>query len=155
MDMSKTLVTQVANLQGGLSQMWRQLNVALDTKLTKSISEHPSLEDFALSVLGINKTDLDRIEEEKRDRKEYIRKIIASSDPSFGRFMTQVYTYYQRLRAIGRRDGIKTKLRAGTRDELLKLLRQKVNATPFTEEALLEMGVLLYKISRTNADSQP
>ena len=140
------------NLQGAWSQMWRQLNVVTDTKLTRAISSSPSLEDFALSTLGITKQDLERIEEEKRDRKEYIRKVIESSDPSFGRFMTQVYEFYQRLRSNGGRDGSKTILRAGTKGEVLKLLRQQVGKQNMSDEDVFELCLLLYKFTRAKSD---
>ena len=104
------------------------------------------MEDFALSVLEITKQDLNRLEEEKRDKKEYIRKVIASSDPSFGRFMTQVYDYHQRLRNGGGGTS-KSLLRMASRAELLETFRQKVNKDNFSNEELFELCLILYKMS--------
>jgi hypothetical protein len=105
------------------------------------------LEDFALSVLGITEQDLFRVEEEKRNKKEYIRKVIASSDPSFGRFMTQVYDYHQRLRESGGGGASKSLLRMTSRAELLETFRQKVSKDNFSQEELCELCFILYKMS--------
>lgn len=132
------------------SKIWKRIRLA-SSKDANSIVEHPSLEDFALSKLGITKQDLLKLEEEKKDKREYIRKVIAESDPSFGRFMTQVYQHYQRLRASGNREASRSLLRTASKDLDIKALRQKVTKNPLSEEDLFDLCVLLYKISRAKA----
>jgi hypothetical protein len=126
--------------------------VASDKDLIKRIAEHPTLEGFALEVLGIDSEDLQHIQARKRDKRDYIRQIIASSTPSFGRFMTQAYDYVQRLRSAP--GGSNTRLLATyNHAEILKLFRSKVHAYKgLSEEETLELCFLLYRLERTKAN---
>lgn len=53
-----------------------------------------SPEALALQTLELTEKDLKIIEEEKLGTREYIRKKIEDSSPSFGRFLSQAYLYY-------------------------------------------------------------
>lgn len=125
-----------------------------DTDLVKRISEQSSLEAFALSVLGLTEKDLNSIKEEKADKREYIRSMIETSDPSFGRFMTQAYQFYQGLRTSGKGDRKKL-LKLADADAILKVLQHKVANLKVGEDlddASLELCVLLYRLTRTKAE---
>lgn len=76
--------------------------------------------------------------------------MIEASDPSFGRFMTQAYQYYQRLRNGGKGDRKKLLKLEGV-DAILKQLRTKANtikAEDDLNDAALELCVLLYRLTR-------
>lgn len=135
------------------SRIWRQFNVVSDKDLIKRIAEHPTLEGFALEVLGIDEDDLKHIRSRKKDKREYIRQIIESSRPSFGRFMTQAYDYIQRLRDSPHDGGNSALLTTYSHSEILKLFRGKIHKFKglSTEEAL-ELCYLLYRLERTKAN---
>lgn len=115
-----------------------------DTKLINEISASSSLEDFALSTLGLSREDLLLLNLQKKDKREYIRRVIADSQPSFGKFMTQVYKYYQGLQEIKG----KTTPKTDTKKVLLKEMRTLIN-TPLQEpNDLLHLVYLTYKYSR-------
>jgi len=119
----------------------------------KKIAEQPSLEAFALSVLGLTEKDLNSIKVEKEDKREYIRLMIETSDPSFGRFMTQAYQFYQGLRTSGRGDRKKL-LKLVDADAILKTLQKKAAALKVDsdlDDAAVELCVLLYRLTRAKA----
>lgn len=110
------------------------------------------MEAFALSVLGLTEKDLNTIKVEKEDKREYIRLMIETSDPSFGRFMTQAYQFYQGLRSG--KGASKKVLKLADADAILKTLQEKVATLKVGEdlnESSLELCVLLYRLTRTKA----
>ncbi len=91
-----------------------------------------------MQILGINEYDLLKLEEEKLDTREYIRKRIEKSSPSFGKFMTQTFAYYDKTkRQKGNRMRFDTS-KVPTIDDLKTL----------TEEEILSTVVQLYLLSR-------
>lgn len=115
------------------------------------------MEAYALSVLGINEKDLELLKVAREDKREFIRLMIGTSDPSFGRFMTQAYQYYQRLRSSksSGKGGSKQLLKLDGKEAILKKLSEKVQ-TLHTSEGLsvacAELCVLLYQLSRTKTE---
>ena len=86
----------------------------------------------------------------EKDRKEFIRSIIESSNPSFGRFMTEVFSHYQGLRESGKQSTIKVT----DRSAILKLLRKsanELNAEELDQSRILELCTLAYRLSRASA----
>lgn len=124
-----------------------------DTNLIKEISEAPTLEAYSLSVLGINEQDLKNIKAEKADKREYIRSMIEASDPSFGRFMTEAYQFYQRLRTGGKGDPKKL-LKLEDADAILKQLQDSLDTAKSKQDlrgVALELSVLAYRLTRAKA----
>ena len=114
------------------------------------------MEAYALSILGIDEKDLKTLKVAREDKREFIRLMIDSSDPSFGRFMTQVYQYYQRLRTkkSSGKGGNKELLRETDADAIVKILREKAAKLTVGEglsDASAELCVLLYRLSRAKA----
>ena len=153
MDILNHLNTAWGYLRTGWRSASNYASVVSDTNLIKEIGEAPSLEAYSLSVLGINEQDLKNIKAEKADKREYIRLMIETSDPSFGRFMTENYQYYQRLRSGGKGDPKKL-LKLEDVDAILKQLQDTLNTAKSKQDlkgAALELGVLAYRLTRAKA----
>lgn len=130
--------TILQNLASKGRSLSRRFSVLLDTERAKALYADVPLKEAAMRILGINEYDLLKLEEEKLDTREYIRKRIEKSSPSFGKFMTQVFTYYDR-----------TKRQKGNK---MRFDESKVptveNLKTLTEEEILSTVVQLYLLSR-------
>ncbi len=111
------------------------------------ISQTQSQREEALKVLGITETDLTRIEEEKTlGRREVIRRAIAHSSPSFGRFLTQAYTYYEDHKKS-------TAVDADNKAIILEKMKQKMSTwkpETLTADDLASINVDLYLLSKNS-----
>lgn len=102
------------------------------------------MEDSALKILGITRTELSDVELRRRDKREYIRRVIADSQPSFGHFMTRVFRFYQ-----GLQESRNTKAKQDTSASLLKEMRALTNTSLQGEDDTLKLALLAYKYSRS------
>lgn len=100
----------------------------------------PTSEAVYLSLLGLDPEKYYPIKTEDNKR-EFIRKVIAQSSPSFGRFMTEVYEFQN--------NGIKNKPHSGESSKrLLGKLREIVSKDRLSKENLLEICQCAYEYSR-------
>jgi len=95
--------------------------------------------EAAMGILGLKEEDLLKLEEEKiLGIREYIRKKIASSSPSFGRFLSQAYLKYDELKKQG---GPKVPL-------LIDLAKKAKNPETLTEEEIFSLVIELFQLVR-------
>jgi hypothetical protein len=98
----------------------------------------PTLESAHLSILGLDPERYYPLKSESNKR-EYIRKVISQSAPSFGRFMTEVYQH---------RDEVKTKLNSESSKHLLTHIRGIGKKEKLSKEDVLDLCVYAYEYSR-------
>lgn len=100
----------------------------------------PTSELVYLSLLGLDPERYLPLKNEE-SKKEFIRKVIAQSSPSFGRFMTEVYDYRTNK-------GITDKPHPTNSRHLLDKLQQIVRKDWLMKEDLLELCQCAYEFSR-------
>jgi len=95
MDMLNQIQGTMANLLNAGVEKLKFLNRILDPERIAQISQTHTRREEALLALGLEEKDLIVIEEEKAGKREFIRRAIARSNPSFGRFLTEAYVHYE------------------------------------------------------------
>lgn len=98
-------------------------------------------EDVCLNHLGISRKRFAELNEEKKDKREYIRRLIETSLPSLGRFMSEVYLKYDQ-----RREDFKSKKSGKTYDALLQQMRAITERDTITHAQLLELVIAAYRL---------
>lgn len=102
------------------------------------------MEDVCLSVLNLN-GERYRAMQNGEAKREFIRKLISSSSPSFGRFMTEIYQLYDQGLQIG------VKKSVTSQDEsrhILKQIRELVKKDSMNKDEILKLCLQAYKYSR-------
>ncbi len=108
------------------------------------MSGNPTLEEVCLLVLNLN-VERYKAMQNVEAKREFIRDLIASSSPSFGRFMTQVYDRYDR--------GLKNGVKKGSSSQeeskhILRKIKELVKKDSLSSEEVLEICLDAYKYSR-------
>lgn len=113
---------------------------------SKTLTSSITSEDVCLNHLKLSRRRYEELNEERVDKREYIRKVIETSLPSFGRFMSEVYLIYD-----SKRD--KTHRNVQTKDykQLLEAARNITKSDTPSGDQLLQLAVLAYKLSRMKA----
>lgn len=96
------------------------------------------LESASLLLLGLSPESYYPLKNEA-NKKEYIRKVIAQSSPSFGRFMTEVYAH---------REGAKDNKDSEKSARSLTQIRDIVKKDVWSKKDVLDLCVCAYNYSR-------
>jgi hypothetical protein len=113
-----------------------------------TLLEHPQLEGFALEVLSLQSKDYDMLIQLKQDKKEFLRKIVASSSPSFGRFMSQAFLLYEQAKMEGKYQ--KRMVRSEIESRIEKILSGDIKNI-----STYELTFLAYQIEKAFKHSHP
>lgn len=115
----------------------------------KSISSKtPSATDVCLNHLGLSHAEYEELNGKRIDKREYIRKVIETSLPSLGRFMSEVYLAYDSRRDKNKGSAVKDY------KQLLEAARRITSSDQPTRAQSVQLAVLAYKLSRNEPRRQ-
>lgn len=112
-------------------RLWRKEEEIFST-------DQPDLETAHLAILGLTPERYYPLKNED-NKKEYIRKVISQSSPSFGRFMTEVYQY---------REGAEARKNSSVPRNLLARMRELVKKEKLSKEEVFQLCECAYEYTR-------
>lgn len=98
---------------------------------------------MCLKHLGLSHAEHGELNEKRTDKREYIRKVVETSLPSLGRFMSEVYLAYDSSRDKARKNSAVKDYK-----QLLEAARRITNSESPTRAQTIQLAVLAYKLSR-------